>query len=305
LSRIVRNPAVATSLLALAFLAASGCAPSSGRFDATAAGAGAEVRLVPNPAFAGARLAVVFAGPEPDPASRRIEWRRNGAEIEGASTTTLEPSRFSRGDLVSVHVYVPLPGGSGARERTAAVKVLNSAPRIASIGIVLEPAAAGHELRANVECLDADGDVPRLEYSWAANGEPLEDARGPSLPVSVLARGDRVTLSVVARDGELESPPAASAPFVLENHSPAFESQPVAPRAGDAVFEYRAVARDPDGDALRYSLALGPDGMTVGPQGDVRWELPAGEARRGEFPVRLRASDPHGGEAVQEFTIRL
>ena len=46
-------------------------------------------------------------------------------------------------------------------------------------------------------------------------------------------------------------------------------------------------------------------GMSVGPQGDVAWTLPVGEGRRGEFVVRVRATDPHGGEAVQEFTIRL
>lgn len=305
MSRFVSQGSRTAAVLALACFAAAGCAPGGRGFDASVSGAGAQVRLTPDPAFAAARLAVVFAEPAPDPATMQIEWRRNGSTIEGATGTTLEPSSFAKGDRVSVHVYVPAASGHGSRELTADVKVANSPPRIASVGIILEPTAAGPELRANVECIDADRDVPRLEYAWSANGRPIDGADGASLPAATLARGDRVTLSVVARDDESESLAAASEPFVLENHPPAFSSQPVAPRVGDATFEYRAVAKDPDGDALRYTLEAGPVGMSVGPQGDVAWTLPVGEGRRGEFVVRVRATDPHGGEAVQEFTIRL
>lgn len=302
---MTRNVPKAAGLLALACIAAAGCAPSGGRFDATAAGARSGVRLSPEPAFASARLAVDFAGPAPGPGAVRIEWRRNGVVIDGASAATLEPSHFARGDVVSVHVFVPLAGGSGARELADAVKIANSAPRIASVGILQEQGVSGAELRASVECVDADGDVPRFEYAWSADGEPLEGMAGPAVPASAIARGRRVAVSVIARDDELASPPATSEPFLLENHAPVFASAPAAPRPGDATFEYQAVATDPDGDALHYALALGPDGMTIGPRGDVRWVLPAGETRRGEFAVRLRAADPFGGEAVQAFTIRL
>jgi len=291
------------AVVALAFAVAAGCAPS-GRHDAVVARGPAEVRLAPEPAFAAARLSAVFAESVPASTVMRIEWRRNGVVIEGATGTTLEPSRFARGDVVSVHAWLPTASGGG-REITASVKIANSSPRIASTGITLEQGTGPAELRASAEALDADGDPVRLSYAWSVNGRRLEDERGANLPVSALARGDRVTVSIVARDGEGESLAAESEAFVLENRAPAITSQPVAPRAGDAAFEYRALATDPDGDPLRWTLVAGPEGMTVGPEGIVHWELPAGEARRGEFPVKLRAADPHGGEAVQEFTIRL
>lgn len=295
----------ALGALALAGFAAAGCAPGGRGFDAAVAGADAGVRIAPDPAFAAVELTAVFADPAPDPAGLRVEWRRDGATIDGATTTTLDPSRFAKGDLVSVHVFVPAGEGRGAREMTASVRVANSPPRIASVGLAHEAGPSGAELRASVECLDPDRDATQLEYAWFANGRPVPDAGGPVLPATKFARGDRVTLTVVARDDETESPPVTSEPFVLENHPPSFTSQPALPRAGEPAFEYQATALDPDGDALRYSLDAGPDGMSVDALGRVHWMLPAGPARRGDHVVRLRVADPHGGEAVQEFTLRL
>lgn len=295
----------ALGALALAGLAAAGCAPGGRGHDAAVAGADDGLRIAPDPAFAAVELRAVFADPAPDPASVRVEWRRNGATIDGAKTATLDPSRFAKGDLVSVHVFVPAEEGRSAREMTASVRVANSSPRIASVGVAQEAGPSGTELRASVECLDPDRDATRLEYTWFANGRPVPGAGEPVLPASKFARGDRVTLTVVARDDETESPPVTSEPFVLENHPPSFTSRPELPRAGDPAFEYQPAALDPDGDALRYSLDAGPDGMSLDALGRVVWVLPAGPARRGDHVVRLRVADPHGGEAVQEFTIRL
>lgn len=292
-------------LLLVSCFATAGCAPGGRGFDASVAGAGAEVRLAPDPAFAAARIGVVFAEPEPDPALLRIEWRRNGSTIAGETSASLDPSRFAKGDRVSVHVFVAASEGRAARELTASVEVANSPPRVVSVGISQEASASGAELRAGVEYLDPDREEPRLEYAWFANGREIEGVRDAVLPAAKFARGDRITLTVVARDGESESPPVTSEPFVLENRPPSFTSRPALPRAGEGAFEYQAVAHDPDGDPLRFTLDGAPPGMTVDAFGRVRWDLPAGSARHGEHAVRLRVADPHGGEAVQEFTIRL
>lgn len=304
MSRFVARGLRMAGALALACAAATGCAQAP-RTTATAASAGGDaLRLSPDPAFSTSRLVAVLGEGAPDPATLRFEWRRNGRLVEGVTGDGLEPSRFAKGDRIAVWVTLPAGAGRPARELTAETRIANSAPRIASVGIELESAPGGPELRAGVECLDPDGDTPHLECRWSVNGEPVKGVTGASLPAARLARGDRVALAVTARDPESESL-EATAEFTLENRPPAFSSQPGAPRPGDAAFEYRAVASDPDGDALQFSLAQGPEGMTVSPDGGVRWTLPAGEGRRGEFPVRIRATDAHGGEAVQDFTIRL
>jgi hypothetical protein len=282
-----------------------GCASTPAHRSASARGDGSTARLTPDPAYAAARIAVVFGESALDRSTCSYEWRRNGFVIDGASRSELEPSMFAKGDRVSVRIGAPATPGGEARTLTAEVRVANSPPRIAGVGLVMVVAPAGAEVQAKVDCTDLDGDSPKLEYEWSRNGALIKGARGASLSASGLARGDRVTVAVVARDDESASPPVDSEPCVLENHPPSFSSQPGAPRPADAMFEYQAMAQDADGDPLRYELVQAPVGMTVGPQGDVRWELPAGEQRHGEYPVRIRAMDANGGEAVQAFTIQL
>jgi len=291
-------------LLASCALALSGC----GTIEQRAADrpAGDAIRLSPSPGYANARLAVVFGEGAPDPAGCQFEWQRNGMRIDGETGRELPPERFRRGDHIVVRV-VSAAAGAGAQPQawTAQTQVVNSAPQVSRVTIAMDDEPAGPALHAVVECTDVDGDTPRLEYEWFRNGDPIENATAPSIRLASLQRGDRVTVSVVARDFESAAPPAQSEAFSLENHAPAFTSQPAAPGPDDDTFAYRAVAADPDGDALRYELVSGPEGLTVSPQGQVLWTLPAREARRGDFVVRIRAADSHGGEAVQQFTLRI
>lgn len=292
----------AFALATLCALALSGC--GTAEQHAAAAPTTDAIGLSPSPGYANARLAVVFGEGAPDPAGCQFEWRRNGMRIEGETGRELPPERFRRGDHILVRV-VTTSAGAEAQAWTAQTQVVNSAPQVSRVTITLDDDSAGLALRAFVECADADGDTPRLEYAWFRNGDAIENATGPSVPVASLRRGDRVTVAVVARDFESAAPPSQSEAFALENHAPVFTSEPAAPGPDDAAFSYRAAAKDPDGDALRYELVTGPEGLTVSPQGQVLWALPGREGRRGDFTVRIRATDSHGGEAVQEFTLRL
>lgn len=289
--------------LAACALALAGCAPDAQR-AASVANDDVTLRLGPTPAFANARLAAVLGDRLPDPSRFRVEWRRNGALVAGATTGELAPGQFRRGDHVAVRVVAVGPGGP-AREWTAGTDVRNSPPSLGRVTIVMDEAGGGAELRATAECVDPDGDTPAFEYAWSRNGAAIDGARGPALATAALARGDRVSVTVVARDDADASPPRTSEPFVLENRPPSFVSRPAAPRPHEPAFAYSAAANDPDGDALRFELVAGPAGLTVSPAGEVRWTFPEGVARRGTHVVRLRAVDGAGGEAVQEFTLDL
>jgi hypothetical protein len=280
----------------------AGCSAGDNGRGSTAAGR--EVRLFPDPAFVNSRLAVAFAHPERRPTKCFYEWRRNGEVIAGATRSELETSQFAKGDIVSVRVIAGDPGATAA-EWVAETHVVNSPPSVTRVGIEIDNGTAGPELRARAECVDPDRDRTSFDYDWFRNGAPVNGARGEVLPAGGFARGDRITVAAVASDGDAASLAVASEPFVVENRAPAFSSQPVSPRPGDTVFEYRAVATDPDGDPLRYELVQGPRGMTVGSRGEVRWELPPAALLQGEAVVRIRALDPNGGQAVQEFTLNL
>jgi len=297
-----KSPRRAAALAILCAAVLAGC--SAGSKGGRSAAAGHDVRLFPDPAFVNSRLAVAFTHPERRPTKCFYEWRRNGEVIAGATRSELEPSQFAKGDIVSVRVISGDPGAT-ATEWVAEAHVINSPPSVTRVGIEIDNGTTGPELRAHVECVDPDLDRTRFDYDWFRNGSPVNGARGEVLPASGFARGDRITVAAVANDGDAASLAVASEPFVVENRAPAFSSQPLSPRRGDTVFEYRAVATDPDGDPLLYELVQGPRGMTVGSRGEVRWELPPAALLQGEAVVRIRAFDPNGGEALQEFTLNL
>jgi hypothetical protein len=261
--------------------------------------------LAPDPANSSSRIAVVFADERIHADQCRFEWRRNGGVIYDAVSDGLDPTNFSKNDEITVAVTTTDPGSGATKTLRAKVVVENSPPKIVSATLSPVTESGTAEIRANVEAVDPDHDTPTYTYRWFKNDAVVDNATGATLPMSGVARGDRVTVEVVAHDDVSASAPVRTQPFSIDNRPPVFSSQPMAPSPRDVSFQYHATATDPDGDALRYSLASGPDDMRVDPDGTVSWTLPTGDQRKGDFPVRLRATDSKGGEATQDFTIHL
>jgi hypothetical protein len=287
-------------------LVASGCSgiARDGRQPSAHAGSTA-IWLSPDPASATTPISVVLADRGIDPLRSRFAWRRNGLAIADADTRSLDPSQFAKGDRIEAIVTAFDPSGRTSRTLNAQVLVVNSPPRISRVSISMVTGSGAAQLQANVECADPDGDKPVYSYHWFRNDHPIDGATGATLSPTAYARGDRVVAEVVASDEQSQSPPVRSEPFSVEDRPPQFTSQPYAPRPSDTEFHYQAVASDPDGETLRYELVNGPAGMTVGERGDVSWTLPTGAFRSGDFPVRIRATDSKGAQAVQDFTIHL
>ena len=291
-------------LLFACALLAGGCSAADGHRDVTARHHGG-IRLSPDPAVGLTNVTVVFDDEWLDPAKCTYEWRRNGMLIPNASTHSLAPDLFTRGDRIGVVVSLPDSAGNKGRQLEAQTRVVNSPPRVLRASLLLTTASGRAEILTSVECADPDGDHPTFEYRWFRNGTLVEGATGVSVPAAGFARGDRAEVEVVASDGESKSPPMRSEALRVENRPPQFTSQPSSPAPAADAFRYQAVATDPDGDALHYELVHGPVGMTVDAGGAVYWSLPTGIDRDGEFAVGLKAVDSAGGEATQEFSIHL
>lgn len=266
---------------------------------------GGAVRLVPDPPFAGARITAVFADRNVRPEQCRFEWRRNGDPISANSGDALDPHWFSRGDRIEVLVVVPGMGGGLEQRFRAGVDVVNSPPTVMRVAVRPALSSGRAELTAVPEAVDADGDSLTYAYRWFRNGLPFAPDAGAVLPMKGLSVSDRIAVEVVASDGESTSPPLRSDAASIENRAPEFASNPIPPAPSDSVFQYQAVATDPDGDALRYELAEGPPGMTMDPDGKVMWRLPTGAGHSGEYSITLRSLDPKGAAATQRFSIRL
>jgi hypothetical protein len=96
------------------------------------------------------------------------------------------------------------------------------------------------------------------------------------------------------------------------NAPPVFASSPLLTATEGMTYRYDIRATDPDGDLLRYALDEGPTGMELdvgqtggqslgGVFGRLTWAPGAGTA--GNHQVRVRAVDPRGLSAVQEFDV--
>jgi hypothetical protein len=86
------------------------------------------------------------------------------------------------------------------------------------------------------------------------------------------------------------------------NRPPEIVSEVVPVATPGALFTYQVLAVDPDsGDALSYTLPIGPSGATITAAGQVRYTVPYATNRH-EFVVRV--ADVAGAEAVQRFTIQ-
>lgn len=70
-----------------------------------------------------------------------------------------------------------------------------------------------------------------------------------------------------------------------------------------APYQYQATARDPDGDAVAFSLVSGPAGMSINSNGLVTW-FPTSD-QIGRNAVTLQADDGLGGTATQTFEINV
>jgi len=306
LARRVTAGAPALSVLALLGCGLlAGCGSRAETRTAAGASGRLAVALSPDPANSASQITAVFAGARGRDAKATFEWRRNGSVISGAAGDRLDPSFFSKNDEIEVAVRYLDPADASERHLRARVRVENTPPRITRVTLAASTASGSALLAANVESADPDHDAPTYAYRWLKNGGWVEGATGSSLPLSGLARGDQVVVEVSAHDAASASAPVRSDPFLVDNRPPVFTSQPLSPRASDAAFQYQAMAADPDGDPLRYEVVSGPAGISVDRSGNVFWMLPKGDQRGGEFPVRLRATDSKGGEAIQDFTVRL
>ena len=88
-----------------------------------------------------------------------------------------------------------------------------------------------------------------------------------------------------------------------ENVAPVFLSDaPLEVRLGDRYL-YRVRTFDQNGDPTTLTLAEGPEGMTLNPDGLMVWQPDPNQL--GDQWVRLVVEDGRGGSATQEFTIEV
>ena len=246
--------------------------------------------------------------PDGDAVTVEIRWSVDNNLVQTGPSDVLQPGSYRKGSSVYAEVIPADQQSSGDAYRTSPVIIKNSPPQISVLNVDPETVFVGTVITVTPSGTDPDGDPIEYSYQWRVNGRPAEGSTTRnSFSTAGLRKRDVVSVSVEASDGQMKGGIAVSNDILVKNRKPEFiSSPPAAPQ--DGIYYYRAEARDPDGDILKYRLRTYPKGMTIdSASGVIRWELEKGAlfAGKHEIPVEISADDGDGGVATQAFVIVL
>ena len=214
----------------------------------------------PEPTAATAlECATVASDPDNDPVTVAWAWYVNGALIDGATTTRLEPGSFRRDDVVRCEA-TPFDGVLEGAPVFAEVTIGNTAPAWSPDAVArVLPAnpTAATELTCEGEAMDLDGDPLTTTVTWTVGGQALQGQQGRALPVGAYVKGDAVSCALVASDGAASSEALVSAEVTIGDQPPVATTvrvSPEVPRLND-VLTCVAEGNDPDNDAVTWSYA--------------------------------------------------
>ncbi|MEA2623057.1 MAG: hypothetical protein QOH61_1967, partial [Chloroflexota bacterium] len=156
---------------------------------------------------------------EGDSLTYAFQWTRNGADISGATSATLNlatAGNGNRGDAIRVRVTASDGTASSGPLTSDPVTVADSAPS-ASVALTPPAPGTGATLTATVTAADADGDTLSLHYVWKVNGVTRRTIDSAALTdtfdLSVAGNGDpgdSVAVEVTPSDGSLSGSLATS-----------------------------------------------------------------------------------------------
>ncbi len=175
-----------------------------------------EIRLEPMPIHRGQTLSakVVARHPDGEPVKLAFKWFRNGKEVPGAISDTLETKAFRKKDILAVLVTPSDAKVSGEPKGSAALTIENGPPGITSLPpTVVEDG----QYRYQVIAIDPDEDVVRYELKEGPVGMSIEPVTGKVVWKLTMDSKGKHRVVIVAKDPDNAS---TEQDFVLEGETP-------------------------------------------------------------------------------------
>lgn len=223
------------------------------------------------------------------PVTGSISWYVNNSISPESKSRRFVSDSLEKGDRVKSIIT----RGTNKLESNEII-IQNSPPSIYRAKLSPERPGVLTAIRSEVTSNDIDGDIVDFRYKWYLNGKFINENNYLEYEFK---RGDKISLEIVPIDEDnegkgvrLETEIYNSLP-VVDKSSPLIE---------DRIYKYRITATDPDGDTLTYKIEEGPEGMTIGTDGMITWELP--EDLKREYQVKVSVNDDHGGIKIIPFT---
>ena len=212
------------------------------------------------------RVSILEQAPDDDgaPIVYEIRWLRNGVEASRGATVAAGITRKNESWQAEV-VAVDIDGRSAPAQATVTVRNRAPVPPQISLSKRVVTTQENVEISVPREAKDPDGDPIRLQTQWAINGKVDTRYNGAVvIPAAGTKKGERWTVSVIARDGQDAAPAVYDGFFVVNTPPPAVNLRltPLAPVAGQPIsVEISPSAPDADGDRVENRVRFLVNGV--------------------------------------------
>ncbi|HVN67331.1 MAG TPA: Ig-like domain-containing protein, partial [Candidatus Sulfotelmatobacter sp.] len=204
------------------------------------------------------------------------QWKKNGANINGATAQTFVVNNIAKGDQISVSITPHDESLAGLPMESSQVMLVNAAPVMVSASIDKTAPKIGETLTATGTGSDPDlGDVITYTYQWKKNNQDLgQTGKTLDLLTGNFTKGNSLSVVITPTDGLASGNPLESAAVTIANTAPVAGTIS-ANTNEDAAVAITLSAGDADNDALTYAIVSSPAHGTLSGSGANRTYTPA------------------------------
>jgi subtilase family serine protease len=261
---------------------------------ATAAAAAAAPALtVPGGAIAG-RAAVALSNPLGISAPAGSAYALIGAPA-GATVDASGTLKWTSPVAGTYTFTAKVASGSSSASGTYSLKVIPNAPPVFA-GSASLAATLGSGFSTTVSATDPNGGTIAYSASGLASGMTLA-SNGAFSWSSPTAGSHGFTVTATDSYG-LSASRAYTVTVAAANHAPTLTSMSIVDQHA-AALAVTLRGRDVDGDAMSYTMAGAPAGVTLTSAGVLAWAHPV----KGTYPVAVTVHDSHGATGGATITL--
>jgi len=256
------------------------------------------INITPDPAYKTSTLTATpygWSDADGDVAQYLYQWQKwNGAswqDILGATSSTLDPDNFVKGDQIKV-ICTPFDGEDYGTSTEDSITISNSPPSAPVIDLTPDFPVTTDDLVCIITTpsIDPDGDPVTYTYEWYKNDILQLTYTTNTLPASATTVGD-VWKCVVTPHGS-DGPPDWDE-VTIQNSPPVLAY--IGPKSVNegTMLSFTATATDPDVPPQTLTFSLGPGapaGASITSAGVFTW-TPTEAQGPSSYAVRIIVSD--------------
>ena len=169
-------------------------------------------------------VTIAASDPDNDPLTYAYQWTKNGSDLPGRTSSTLNlggASNGDKGDTIAVRVTANDGVATSDPVSSAGVTVQNSAPTV-SVAVDNSTPGTDDTLTATATTADADNDSVAVTYAWKVNGVTrrtvMNSSGSDSFDLSVAGNGDigdTVSVAATPDDGTASGAPDSATATVV------------------------------------------------------------------------------------------